>query len=506
MAVLLVLAGIIAALVGGAVGALTLGQTAGVAIALLALVLTIAALSVARALAKLVLALLVAVIVAAVAFGGLGFAQVLAAVRNTTGPADAPDPVALAAANQKLDAAENQGGFRVQLTEAEIQAVLQEALAAADASPVRRIDLEVVDGPTPETGVLGFRATFKGGDLGASGRIGARLDEGAIALDIQEVTLGRFSAPGLARGAVEDLIRAVVDINDRLAEQKASLQSLTIGRGQVVAVGTQADGPILTSDDLLGALSENARSIANAAAPPAERLGPGEVTGLAKDGSRYYVALGDSLAANVGVASASAGYVSRLHKQLQARDSAQYGLRNFGVSGETSASLIRTGQLEGALDFIRANQVAYITVDIGANDLLGHLGSEDCEQDLRNPPCQERLTTTLAAYRPNLNRILGDLRGAARDARIIFLGTYNPFSLGFGAQVGLESATDDAAKQLNDVAREVSRAHNVLFADGQAPMQRTAAATTGMLQQPPDIHPNGAGYDILAAALLEAIR
>ena len=44
--------------------------------------------------------------------------------------------------------------------------------------------------------------------------------------------------------------------------------------------------------------------------------------------------------------------------------------------------------------------------------------------------------------------------------------------------------------------------HDVQVADGQAPMRGTAGATTSMLATPPDIHPNSAGYDLLAQALI----
>jgi lysophospholipase L1-like esterase len=230
------------------------------------------------------------------------------------------------------------------------------------------------------------------------------------------------------------------------------------------------------------------------------------VNSTSADGASYYVALGDSLAANVGVSQASDGYVSRFHNQLQIADSASYGLRNFGVSGETSGSLIRTGQLEAALEFMRNNDVAYVTIDIGANDLLGHIGSADCESDFAADACQQRLANVLTAYQPNLDRIFQDVLDAAPDATIIFLQTYNPFSLGFGASVALEADSDDITGQLNAVAATAAADNDgILVADGFGPMQGTTAATTHMLDASPDIHPKAIGYDILASALVDAL-
>ena len=42
------------------------------------------------------------------------------------------------------------------------------------------------------------------------------------------------------------------------------------------------------------------------------------------------------------------------------------------------------------------------------------------------------------------------------------------------------------------------------MADGFTPMAGTTAATTHMLDPEPDVHPNAAGHDVLAAALVDA--
>ena len=156
------------------------------------------------------------------------------------------------------------------------------------------------------------------------------------------------------------------------------------------------------------------------------------MNGTFAEGAVYYLALGDSLAANVGVASAQDGYVSRVHRWLEERDGRRYGLLDLGVPGETSGSLLAGGQLDEALDFLAANRVAYITVDIGANDLLGHLTSPECSADLDAAACRARLDGALAAYEENLPAIFAALREAAPQATIVFLTAYNPFSLGTG--------------------------------------------------------------------------
>ncbi len=363
----------------------------------------------------------------------------------------------------------------------------------------------MVDGENGESGELQFEVIFKGGGITGDGAVSASIENGAVTLDIRRVSIGNLTLPGIATGAIEDIIEIVLDLNEELAKAKADVQAIEFAGDSILIVGTVGGGEVITSEGLLNALAENAAAVSGAVTPPPERLGPGVVNSTTAEGPTYYVALGDSLAANVGVTEPADGYVSRFHNQLQIADGASYGLRNFGVSGETSGSLIRSGQLEAALEFIRNNTVAYITLDIGANDLLGHIGSSDCAANFAAPACQARLANVLAAYEPNLDRIFADLRDAAPDATIIFLQTYNPFSLGFGASVALEADSNEITRQLNATAVGAASRHDILIADGFGPMQGTTAATTHMLDAPPDIHPLAIGYDILAGALVDAL-
>src|SRR5690606_38549871 len=160
----------------------------------------------------------------------------------------------------------------------------------------------------------------------------------------------------------------------------------------------------------------------------------------------------------------------------------------------TSGSLIRGGQLDDALEFMRNNDVAYVTVDIGANDLLGHIYSSDCEASLDEPACRQRKDAALAAYEQNLERILDRVADASGDATLVLLGSYIPLSLCFGAGHAREAQTDQAVLGLNAVAERVAEAEGVLYADGFAPLRGTTWATTHILDTPPDIHPVSIGY------------
>jgi lysophospholipase L1-like esterase len=99
-----------------------------------------------------------------------------------------------------------------------------------------------------------------------------------------------------------------------------------------------------------------------------------------RDGSRYYLALGDSLAFGYQPnRDFQHGYVNQLYDKLRA---AQPGLvlTNLGCPGETSSSLVNGGkcpypggvsQLDTAVAFLHAHpgRVTLVTLDIGGNDV-----------------------------------------------------------------------------------------------------------------------------------------
>jgi len=429
------------------------------------------------------------------------------ALSTTAGPAAAADPETLSAARERLEAAVGESAFRLDLHEDEVTAVLQEALGEAE-QPLRRIAVDIIDGPTPTEGTIAFTAQFKSGDYDAAGSLGVSLAGGVVQIEVRSMELGAVRLPGFARSAVADyvdqLLESIEQVNDLLAAAEVDVQAITIGDDRLVVTGVQRGGPVVTAASLLTDLAAAAAAVGPSVEPPAEVFGPGTVDGTFAEGAVYYLALGDSLAANVGAPSARDGYVSRVHRRLEERDGRGYGLLNLGVPGETSGSLLGGGQLDEALAFLSTNRVAYITLDIGANDLLGHLTSPECSADLAAASCRRRLDGALAAYEEHLPLILGPLRRAAPQATIVFLQTYNPFSLGTG--IAFEAGTGSTLRRLNAAAAAAAAEAGALVADGFTPMENAAAFTTLMLASPPDIHPNALGHDVLAQAVLAALE
>lgn len=494
---------VLAAFVVGVAVLLTLGDIPALLVFILLVGAAISSFVVGRRVAGGLLILVLLALLGSGLFLAVGVARLANAFTTTEGPVDPPDPAALATADVKVTQVRDSVAFRLELTEGEMTAYVLDGLQGVEDNPLKSVTLDVVDGVEGEPGRLGFEAEFKGGGVGATGSVAVRLEQGSVQVELADLSVGSFDLPGLAHSSLEDLVERVADFNETLEDFDVDVQSIVLGDDRLVITGAQIGTDLLTSTTLLTGLSDAASSAVNAVSPPPERLGPGVVDSDSAPGSPVYVALGDSLAANVGVADAREGYVSRFHKQLAQNDGVAYGLRNFGVSGETSGTLIRGGQLEAALGFMRANQVAYVTVDIGANNLLGHLGSEACSQSLEAAECRSRLQATFDGYGPHIEFILEEISDAAPEATIIFLTAYNPFSLGLGTE--FETSTDDALSDFNAIATAAALESGVLVADGFTPMMRTTGATTHMLDPVPDIHPTGIGFDILAVALLDAL-
>ncbi len=493
----------LAAVFAGLAVLFTLGEMPALVVFLLLAGTAIAAFFVSRPILKGLLAGVIVVLAVSVSFVGFGLFQLANALTSTDGPVDAPDPVALASAEDKVNDVRDSVAFQLELTEAEMTAYVLEGLQGVDDNPLQSVALDVVDGSEDGPGRLNFDVEFKSGGVGASGSVTVVLEQGAVQVDLADLSVGSFDLPGVAQASLEDLVERVADFNETLENTQADIQSVVLGDDRLVITGTRSSTDLLTSQTLLSGLREAAASAVNAVSPPPERLGPGTVGSTTSSGTPVYVALGDSLAANVGVADPRDGYVSRFHNQLEQRDTTSYGLQNFGKSGETTGTMIRGGQLDQAVAFMETNLVSYVTIDIGANNLLGHLGSAACSDTLTNADCQSRLQSSFEAYEPDIALILEAIQDAAPDATVIFLTAYNPFSLGLGT--AFEAATDSTLADFNAVAAGVARDLGVLVADGQAPMQHTTAATTHMLDANPDIHPVPIGFDILGGALLDAL-
>jgi lysophospholipase L1-like esterase len=201
----------------------------------------------------------------------------------------------------------------------------------------------------------------------------------------------------------------------------------------------------------------------------------------AKRGTTYYVALGDSLSVGFqpGRGETGHGYVDVLARRLGKDQIPDLAVRNVGCAGETSRSMI-TGkrspcryaagsQLDAAVAFLEGHpgQVAFITINVGSNDLVNRC------LDPRTLRIDRACTSELVAGLGNrLTQIVAALETAAGPGvPIVGMSYYNPF-LGLWGLVpggrararadqrawavfneGIATAFEDAGASVADVAK-----------------------------------------------------
>ena len=244
----------------------------------------------------------------------------------------------------------------------------------------------------------------------------------------------------------------------------------------------------------------------------------------------YYLSLGDSLAASAQPnGDKTHGYAEQLHAALAASDP-KLKLVKLGCGGESSASM-RFGsqppalvlscgspryyknflypkgtQLDEAVAFLDAHKgkVALITIDIGANDLQRLDPQGGVVICLFEPA---GCGVQVASLATNLATILATLRGAAPDVRIVGMTYYNVF-----APLG-EPLIDARIDAANAVIAATYAAAGVPVADvagafhnDDPPLSAQLVCAWTWFCSAGDVHPNTAGYGVIANEFLEVIQ
>jgi acyl-CoA thioesterase I len=165
------------------------------------------------------------------------------------------------------------------------------------------------------------------------------------------------------------------------------------------------------------------------------------------------VAFGDSLTAGLGVAPDEA-YPALLQARL-VQEGYRYRVVNAGVSGDTTAGALRR------VDWVLRAKPSIVILALGANDgLRGH---------------------SVEAMRLNLERIVERLRAGGADILLAGMRLPPNYDGEFGRQF---------AEAFPMVARRTAVALMPFLLDGVAADSR--------LNQPDGIHPNAAGYRVIA--------
>jgi lysophospholipase L1-like esterase len=235
--------------------------------------------------------------------------------------------------------------------------------------------------------------------------------------------------------------------------------------------------------------------------------------------SGLYIALGDSLSAGIGASSeVTTAFVPLVHRSL----GTEIELLNLADAGDTSEQLLSHGHLDEAVAEIEArnsdidpdNDVRLVTLEIGGNDLLDLFSDlvltgkcPNLARALERQVCVDALTGALEGFDDNLERILDGLDATDAGVPVILMTLYNPFSGGLKTldEVGhlaLEGTPGTPFPEgVNDVVRQVAEGRDVILVD----LMPLFDGGADDLIARDLIHPNDAGYQVIADAVIGAV-
>jgi lysophospholipase L1-like esterase len=250
----------------------------------------------------------------------------------------------------------------------------------------------------------------------------------------------------------------------------------------------------------------------------------------------YYLSLGDSLAVGtqpIGTPplfETDQGYADQLYDALRAGEPKLRHVR-LGCGGESTTSMLEGSQdpavafscgppgfylhryphktqLAEAVAFLRAHakHTALVTIDIGANDVLGPGGASEIVENL--PVILAELRAAAGPDVPIVGMNYWNPTGpgvwfatqdlALLEADIAGLLGFNDFLEGFFAAVGMPVADVESAFSTTDLT---------LVGGVPVSVLRVCAWTWICAPPPlgPDIHPNAVGYGVIARAFLDVV-
>lgn len=467
-------------------------------------VISISGRHVSMSIAKIIILSVVLVVVVGVALVALAAFSIFKGVSGDAAPLSATAIAEGKAVEQKIDAALSEtSAFYLELTDEELSALL--LYRAGLESPIRDISAKIKPNTVEIAGSLGNTPAVP-----FSGAVAVNFEDGLISMDVQDISLSFLPVPGAVQEELQPLIDQGLDINEALNKSGAtSIQSFDMQVGRVTIVGVQKNGAsvsAVTTKALLDAAQASGQQ--PSPVPPGSDLVPPGSAGTKEAGADVYLALGDSLAASVGANSPQEGYVSRFHAYLERETGKDLGLTNLGISGESSMSF-NQGQFQQGLELIGSlkadgdpsTTISVVTLDLGANDLLTHLGSAECQLEPQGGACQARINAGLDGFAQAFPQIVNTFRDEMEDESELYIMTmYNPFDLGLG--IPFETFSNEIIGRLNVIIADNAAQVGAKLADPFDSMASNASAWTNMLQG--DIHPNADGYQALAHSLVEA--
>jgi len=253
---------------------------------------------------------------------------------------------------------------------------------------------------------------------------------------------------------------------------------------------------------------------------------------------QYYLALGDSLSIGLqkinGVYTPTRqGYADDLYALYKWKIPG-LKLAKLGCSGETTVTMMTGGvcqystgsQLGDALAFIASHRIAFITIDIGGDDVLHCFNVPTLAVDYA---CVNQAGINILSRLPQILLALrGGLLTSGQAAPIAGMNYYDAFLAAWifgpvGQQLALDSLP--LTLQLNDLLEGVYAALGVPVANVERAFHTTDWSVVRIIGLPknvlvaltwtwmgapppsgPDVHPNAIGYAAIAGAFVQQLK
>lgn len=230
-----------------------------------------------------------------------------------------------------------------------------------------------------------------------------------------------------------------------------------------------------------------------------------------------YVALGDSICRGYGLADPETQRYSSLIAERTG-----CAVHNYGVDGQTGSGLLTFLQ-EGKAEALP--QADVVSVSIGANNLLTTLSTllralfsdivtSDPEPSADAESFYAAVDEALASFEQELPELIGEIRGQAPNAHILFQTVYNPYrSFAHfpirlnGSKVYLAELADGCVTRLNDMIRAGAQTYGYTVCDVYDAFEQNAdqLVNASLSKLNFDPHPNAAGHKVIADTLLKEI-
>ncbi|MFK2827082.1 S-layer homology domain-containing protein [Bacillus sp. B190/17] len=217
-----------------------------------------------------------------------------------------------------------------------------------------------------------------------------------------------------------------------------------------------------------------------------------------------YVAIGDSLAAGQGPydkdkpveEKIGTGYTDLIAKKLGEDGKLGSFTKEFSVSGATSADVLAMLQNPKAQQAVKEAEL--VTLSVGANDLFKVIKVDPTTGKVIYN--LEEVQQTMAALQQNLAVITTQLKQLNPQAKIYVMGYYFAFPyLPEGAEKEQAKAL---SAQLNQLIEGVSNYSGVSFVS----VKEFDKNSLAYLPNPQDVHPNEAGYGVMADAFFSVYQ